>query len=264
MEYTELSLDDLREVELGLLKEFRDFCIENNLKFLLSNGTLLGAVKYKGFIPWDDDIDIFIPRKDYDFLIENYKDSNQFKLFSPERVKEYAFPFAKLCDMKTRREETNNNNGVELGVDIDIFPLDMWDENAKKQAKKQAKRMLYLRLAKNQKISSPKLFKSIPKKTVAIFCKMFGASFFITKLQKEAIKSKVSKNMGCVIWPVYGEKEIIPEEVFADSTEVVFEGEKFPAPIGYDLYLRSLYSDYEKDPPEEKQKTHHLFVAYRL
>jgi len=70
--------------------------------------------------------------------------------------------------------------------------------------------------------------------------------------------------VGCKAWPIYGEREIIPAEVFADSIEVEFEGEMFPAPIGYDVYLRSLYGDYEQDPPLEKQRTHHNFKAYRL
>ena len=70
--------------------------------------------------------------------------------------------------------------------------------------------------------------------------------------------------MGCKCWCIYGSREIIPAEVFSDTVEVEFEGTKFPAPVGYDTYLRSLYGDYPQDPPIEKQKTHHSFIAYRL
>ena len=72
------------------------------------------------------------------------------------------------------------------------------------------------------------------------------------------------KYMGCVSWSIYGEREIIPAKVFSDTIEVEFEGEMFPAPIGYDTYLTSLYGDYKQDPPLDKQKTHHDFRAYRL
>ena len=71
-------------------------------------------------------------------------------------------------------------------------------------------------------------------------------------------------HMGCLMWPVYGVREIVPSSVFCNTIEVEFEGGKFLAPSGFDIYLRSLYGDYEKDPPPEKQKTHHGFLAYYL
>lgn len=97
----ELSLDELREVELDILKTFHNFCEENKIKYYLSNGTLLGAVKYRGFIPWDDDIDVFVPREDYDRLISIFKDSEKYHLFAFERNERYRYLFAKLCDMAT-------------------------------------------------------------------------------------------------------------------------------------------------------------------
>ncbi len=264
-EKQQLSLKELRQLEFEMLVLLRDFCEEHQLRYFLSNGTLLGAVKYKGFIPWDDDIDIFLPRKDYDYFIEHFVDSEQYQLFSPERVKGYAFPFAKLCDRTTRREEPNNNNGAVLGVDVDIFPLDAWDENAQKHAKKQAKRMIWLRLAKNRTITARNPLKRVFKKAAARVCKQFGSTYFVNRL-KEAARSSTQNPtyMGCVVWPVYGVREVVPASVFSETVQVEFEGERFSAPAGYDIYLRSLYGDYEQDPPLEKQKTHHRFVAYRL
>lgn len=263
--YPILELKELQQIEFEMLNHIKTYCEDNGYRFFLSNGTLLGAIKYNGFIPWDDDIDIFIPREDYDRLLNQYQDTEKYKLFSPERVKKYNFPYAKLCNMETRRIEENNNNGVNLGVDIDIFPLDKWEEKSNQQVKEQMMLMVMLRLAKNISITSRTLMKTMIKKVGSVLCKTIGIEFFINRLQKNAIKNKGDATYsGCVVWPVYGEREMIPSDVFSDVIEVEFEGEKFPAPIGYDIYLRSLYGNYKADPPIDKQKSHHVFVAYKL
>ena len=119
----ELSLQEIKEIELDILKMFHSFCIENNIKYYLSHGTLLGAIRYKKFIPWDDDVDLLIPRKDYDRMLSIFKDNERYHLFAFEKDSKYSYPFAKLCDMTTRKDEFGYENGVELGVDIDLFRL---------------------------------------------------------------------------------------------------------------------------------------------
>jgi lipopolysaccharide cholinephosphotransferase len=125
----QLTLVEIKQIEFQILQKFKSFCNDNNIQYYLSNGTLLGAVKYRGFIPWDDDIDVMVPREDYDRLVRCFKDDKRYRLFSFERNEEFLFTFAKLCDMSTVKEETNINNGMSLGIDIDIFPLDAWDNN---------------------------------------------------------------------------------------------------------------------------------------
>ena len=99
-----------------------------------------------------------------------------------------------------------------------------------------------------------------------MFCKMRGAEYFLDKIQKETCKEGQKGNayVGAKSWCVYGERGIIPAEAFAESVDIEFEGQMFPAPIGYDTYLTCLYGDYLPEPPKEKQKTHHSFKAYKL
>ena len=261
---TELSLQEIKTVTLDILTHFDDFCKQHNIRFFLSNGTLLGAVKYGGFIPWDDDVDVMVPREDYDRLIALYRDSDRFRLFSPEREAAFRFPFAKLCDMTTRKEEHNTDNGVALGLDIDIFPLDRCTEHIL-----QTPILMQLRTAQVGCVLSKfrdASDKPLAKRLVIAYCRRRGFAHFHKRLaalvKREGRRGHT--HGGCLMWPIYGEREIMDAAVFADGTEVTFEGRTFAAPIGYDIYLRRLYGDYEQDPPPDKQKTHHHYRAVRV
>ena len=265
----ELTLQELKDTEFEMLKLFDDFCKENNIRYFLAYGTLLGAIRYKKFIPWDDDVDVLVPREDYNRLINLFKDTERYRLFAFEKDQSYFYPFAKICDMTTRKVEDGYNNGIDLGVDIDIFPLDAFDddlEEANKEAIRIKKYMFRLGLTKLKKPDSKNPVKRIAKGCLMSFCKMLGAKHYIKKIIKETCKDgQTGKNyVGCKVWCVYGTKGVIPAEAFADSVDVEFEGRMFPAPVGYDIYLTCLYGDYLPEPPKEKQKTHHGFKAYKL
>lgn len=265
----ELTLQELKKIEFDILKMFDAFCKENNIKYYLSHGTLLGAIRYKKFIPWDDDVDLLIPREDYNRMLSLFKDTERYQLFAFEKNKKYRFPFAKLCDMTTQKVEIGLDNGVELGVDIDLFPLDVWNddlEKARKEVRYIKRNMMYLGLTKADKVIEPNTSKRLIKCVLRVLCKMAGSAHFIKKIHKtiqyDSLDGK--RYIGCKAWCVYGEKGIIPAEVFADTVDIEFEGQMFPAPIGWDTYLTCLYGDYLPEPPKEKQKTHHGFKAYRL
>lgn len=264
----QMSLEEIQKTELEILIFFTEFCKKENISYCLSNGTLLGAVKYNGFIPWDDDIDVFVPRNDYIRLMKAFNDSDQYCLFSYERNKKYKFPFAKLCDMSTLKIENNINNGVTLGVDIDIFPLDNWADNlcdAKKQSMMIGKYVKYLTFFKCDKALSKSTLKRWIKNNLVNLGRPIY-HLFIHKINRIALENftKESKYIGCVTWCIYGSKEIIPKSVFAEYISVSFEGHFFNAPIGYDIYLKCLYGDYFQDPPLEKQVTHHHYKAYKI
>ncbi len=265
----ELTLQDLKDIEFDLLKRFHTFCMEHDITYFLAYGTLLGAIRYKGFIPWDDDVDVLVPREDYNKLLTLFEDSEQYRLFAFERNPKFDFPFAKLCDMSTYKEEFNVKNTLKLGVDIDIFPLDHWDDDldkAKQEATRISKLMSQLRLLKLTKSTIVNPLKRLVMNGVRVFYQMLGSKHFLEKIFKESIKEEQnnSRYVGAKTWCVYGERGIIPAEAFAQAIDIEFEGEVFPAPVGYDTYLTCLYGDYLPEPPKEKQKTHHTFKAYRL
>ncbi len=266
----ELTLQELKEIEFDILKMFDAFCKENHIKYYLAFGTLLGAVRYKKFIPWDDDVDVLVPREDYNRLLALFRDSEKYHLFAFEKDQRFPFPFAKLCDMTTRKEETvYRSQKITLGVDMDIFPLDAFDDDlvkAQKEVKRIKKDMLWLQRTKLDKPLSNSPIKYFVKGILMTFCKMLGSGHYVKKIIKRSNqpKQKGSQYLGAKVWCIWGERGIIPAEVFSDTVEIEFEGEMFPAPIGWDTYLTCLYGDYLPEPPKEKQKTHHAFVAYRV
>ena len=265
----ELSLQEIKQIELQILIELRDFCKKNNIRMFLSHGSLLGAIRYKGFIPWDDDIDVFVPREDYRKLIALYSDNDRYHLFAYEKDNRYLFPYAKLCDITTLKDEGVHNNGVTLGLDVDIFPLDKWDddlERAEREVEYQTRNNFLLGLSKLKKPDSINPIKRFFKGIMIAFVKILGSRHLLKKIIAEAQKhsNNNSKYLGNKVWCVYGRRDIIPAKAFDSTIEVEFEGEAFPAPIGYDIFLSSLYGDYLPEPPIEKRKTHHSFKAYKL
>lgn len=266
----ELTLDELKKIEFDILKHFDAFCKEHNIRYFLAYGTLLGAIRYKKFIPWDDDVDVLVPREDYERLLKIYEDNAKYKLFAFEKDGVFHYPFAKLCDLSTRKilPEFRNSDAIP-GVEIDIFPLDCWHssyESAQKEAKSIYKEISFLQASQLKKSPVKKRFKSLLWQIVSIYAKICTDKYFNKRIVK---KSKANNKdnpdfVGSKSWCIYGERGIIPAEAFADVILVEFEGEMFPAPVGYDTYLTCLYGDYLPEPPKEKQKTNHCFVAYRI
>lgn len=266
----ELTLQELKEIAFDTLKMFDAFCKKHNIKYFLAYGTLLGAIRYKKFIPWDDDVDVLVPREDYERLLQLFQDSEQYRLHAYERNNKFHFPFAKLCDMTTRKEDTlYPNKKVALGVEVDIFPLDHFDQNleiAKQEARQIRSYMNRLGFTKLRCPQTKNPLSFVAWSAILAYDKLLGGEYFVKKIIKECKKEhqKNSDYVGAKAWCIYAERGIIPAEAFSQTIEVEFEGEKFPAPAGYDTYLTCLYGDYLPEPPKEKQKTHHFFKAYRL
>lgn len=266
----ELTLSEIKKIELNILKFLKKYCEENHIRYFLSNGTLLGAVKYKGFIPWDDDIDVLMPRADYERFIKEFFTEDHMQLLCNERCNNYVFPYAKLSDMSTVIKGQTIISDYKYGVHIDIFPLDRWSDDVNYASKSACRIQAWgrkLGFSISHFCKGRTFFRTCVKSIFIACARMVGWKYYHKKLTNEihCCMDKAGDTLcGCLVWPVYGEREIIPAEVFSDIVEVEFEGEKYPAPIGYDTYLRSLYGNYEEEPPIKRQKTHHTFKAYKL
>jgi len=260
----QMSLSEIKVVSFEILKYFASFCKENNIQYYLSNGSLLGAVKYKGFIPWDDDIDVLVPRNDYDRLLGIFPLNDKYKLFSSSSDRKFQYTFAKLCDMTTLRVEGTINEKIRLGLHIDILPLDSCSKHI--FCKNTQRKMRFYQVGCVLSKFNLTQKKSLLKRCAIAGFHVLGYEFFSKRLKKLVNRETAMGNeyIGCLNWPIYGEREFLPAEVFSDTVFVTFEGIDFPAPIGYDAYLKSLYGDYHLDPPIECQKTHHSYSAYEI
>ena len=118
-----VTMDESRNIQLNILREIHKICEENNLRYYLAYGTLLGAVRHKGFIPWDDDIDIVMPRPDYIRFFEIAK-SDTCDFYSIEKNDEYIYSFGKASRKNTVIIPDGMRCKIELGISVDIFPLD--------------------------------------------------------------------------------------------------------------------------------------------
>lgn len=264
----ELTLKRLKEVEVDLLKKIDEFCKENNIRYFLHAGSLLGSIRHKGFIPWDDDIDISMPREDYDRFIVLMKESRgDFSFICNEYDPNYAYAFGKISDNHTELIETNRKYN-KTGVYIDVFPLDTLPNDEKKAFKFVKKCHYYTwmyfmatdvkyRKAKTKKVGFFKHF-AYP------ISKLFGYRYWIKKLKKLSIKYKneTSEYVANVYSPNY--IHVFKKEWFKESVELPFENIMAQAPCGYKELLEKMYGDYMKLPPVEKQVTHHDFVGYEL
>ena len=263
----ELTANELKQVQIDIMKFVHNFCEKNGIKYFICSGTLIGAVRHKGFIPWDDDIDIMMPRDDYERFISLFsKENGRYKVWSHKLQDNYPFPYAKVTDEKTYKRE-NIIGAIELGVDIDIFPLEDIPDNDIEVKRlfaigKKYNGMLTLKqttLSKNRSI-----FKNIALVIGRLVLIFKSVHSILEELDKNA--QKYHGNGGCrsadVVFCIAGMREIQQKAYYEKTILMPFEKEYFVAPKMYHEFLMTRYGDYMKLPPVEQRVTHHSFVAY--
>lgn len=264
-----ISPEEIKKIMFEVLVVIDEFCRKNSLTYYLCGGTLIGAIRHNGFIPWDDDIDIAMPRKDYEIFLEKFNSYYEmYKVIHCNNDSTYPFPFAKVSDIRTRYIEQCDfvYNG---GVYVDIFPID--DFESINEAQKAYKKCYFYKQAIF--IKARKAYqKNIIKKSIWTITKLLlipiSANFLARNMENimqkhsQKIRSNIAYS-GCIIWG-YGQKEIVNANIFSGILEHKFQSGDFYIPIGYDELLRNIYGDYMQLPPKEQQIPHHSTEAYYL
>ena len=244
-----LTLQEKRKIYLGLLKELDSFCTQHNLRYYMACGTLIGAVRHKGFIPWDDDLDVFVPEPDFNRLSKIYS-SDDFELITSFNNKAYPYTFARLIDKRTY-STCGKFRSFGLGIDVYIIygaPSDMKDQlKHMDRVFKYIKRKRFLQGLRN----------TLARKGFWPFHNLeFGLlNYYLKKAVCEF--SKYNFDECEYIWPYGGGRLNLKKELYGTPIRIPFEDGMFCAPEHTHEVLKAGYGDYMKLPPEEKRVPYH-------
>lgn len=246
-----IDIEEMKRIQQQLLSHFHKVCDKQNLRHYLCGGTLLGARRHNGYIPWDDDIDVFMPVPDYLKFIEHFQETDEFALQNLD-VSMAPFMFTRLVHKKTVLEEINYPYKIRMGVNIDIFPISGFpsDEAAISDFTKELLEgrnkwdefwLDYGRHA-NEQEQYQKLRNTIKELMVRY-------------------DFDESETVGYIITGKL-DRELMPRTCFDEEVHLTFEGEEYPVPIGYEIYLSNMYGDFMTLPPADQQVARHEFRAW--
>ena len=253
----EIEIDELRNLQLDMMDDIHQFCVGHNIRYSLSGGSVLGAVRHKGFIPWDDDMDIMLPRPDYDRFIKEYIGSSEIYSIQTYRNDDsYYNVFSKIYDSRTIVYEPK----IITGVFIDVFPVEgLPSENPDRFLKEFHRRRIRLwrstiyarheNFVARIKDACKNLLYPNREKYIREFEEWININSFDDSVMVGAISGS------------YGNKEVMPHDVFIDYVDMPFENRVFKGIKQYDTYLGSIYGNYMEWPSKEKRQGH-PFKAY--
>lgn len=279
-------MQELRDTELAkwkriivdVLREFQEICSRHQLTYYAIGGTAIGAVRHQGIIPWDDDIDVGMPRPDFDRFIEicRTSDLGDYELVSDETHSDYNLPFPKFCNKNTTLVERSDVPCV-IGLFIDVFPLDSTSDDAGEvqqlvyRYKKLRNRyeaicthstfMQYLML-----LSEPHEWGRFVYKTMGFFFRKQMKQHFLQEMRTVCQKYPYGSTHHLINYGgAYGVRELFDSNVVnGNAVNVPFEDITIDLMPGYDEYLHGVYGDYMQMPPEGKRIAHHLKAFYDL
>ena len=265
-EFTPETLRKLQRKELDSLVYFKEFCDKNNLLFYLCGGCCIGSLRTGGFIPWDDDIDILMPRDDYEKLYKLWDNDKQerFKLLRTDEKIFTGNIFTTIVDTETTCVKANQAHlDIPFGIMMDIFPIDGCPKGKFKRTMQKLNAMIY----------SLFLAQIVPENHGGIMA--LGSKFLLSIVKSPKAREKKWRNAerrmskykisDCeyiteLCEGVHSMQPEYPKEWFASAVYREFEGLQMPIPVGYDPYLKKAFGDYMKLPPEDKQKPHHDMI----
>ena len=259
------ELKKAQMIQLEIAKEIKRICIKNKIKYSLGYGTLIGAIRHKGFIPWDDDLDICFLRKEYDRFIAACKTDlgEKFFLQTYETDPYYTWPYAKIQMKGTVYKEAGVNDKMACGVFVDLFPF----ENAPVYTVPVAifKYRFYLKLLQIKMGYSETISKN--KKVLRFLMRLLSKFYSVDCLKKKVTSIPVSykNDHSRYVYDINSESLIhakLPRKVFKKYCTAVFEDDSFMIIKEYDAYLRYFYGDYMQLPPESERENRHCIVEF--
>lgn len=267
-----MSSESVKTEVLNILKCFDKYCKDNDIQYCLAYGTLLGAIRHKGFIPWDDDIDVVLKTDDYyklKALGEKHPyidDEERYRILIPGN-KNYCYSFIKIEDTNYVLREKNVADNYAIGLFIDVFRVDNWPESGLKEAFQLKKARLLLKM--NEVCIRGNLvgkkYQTLDKllKPVDLIYKLFGlrTELFCKVLEKQGRNNKKSAYIGNIMSGSGKKFERMDARIFDSYTNVQFEDGMFPAPEKYDDYLKSIYGNYMVLPKEEDRIGHEYDIV---
>jgi len=263
-----LGNDEIKAIQLQILEVFVAFCEKENLRYSLYFGSLLGAVRHMGYIPWDDDIDVMMPRPDYDKFLQTFKySSDLYYLRSNILDEDYPYIFAKLAYNKSKLVEFSSLP-YDIGINIDIFPIDGVPEKTKPYRRfyRSLKILHSILLVQSVKLNFKD--RKFHKNVILIFLKFIVSIFPYQKIIKLIDKRlrknsfEESKYAMASCFPGVKRHHRLKKAVFEELIYLTFESKKVKSLKHYDEFLKSQYGDYMKIPPENERNTHHSYEAY--
>ena len=258
-------LPKLHNCQLIIAREIKRLCDKHNIKYFIIAGTLLGAIRHGGFIPWDDDMDVGMLREDYEKFLKVAKTElgADFFLQTPETDKNYGLPFAKILLNGTLLVEATAGSNAKKGIFVDVFPFDVAPENEAERENHNKKTYFYKRLLLAKLNYNVCAKNDYVKRAVYFVLKIMSAFYshdkLVNKLESEITRYNNSKTEDIVnIGGAYGyKKETIKADWVRDTVEIPFEDMTISAPVDYIKYLETFYGDYMTPPPEDKRYNRH-------
>ena len=266
----ELSNAELKKVMLDALLVVNDFCRKNGIEYFLEGGTSIGAVRHKGYIPWDDDIDIAMTRPNYERFIHSFGGyCDHLSLFAPELDENYYASYANVCDNRTLLlEDMFDHRGYDIGVKIDIFPIDgceddlqvckRWHILVRLLANVLSRRNRNMRYVwQHNKWNF--LTCSIVRLSTGLI-KFSTIMHWLLNIVKRCDYAKANYAYHASL--PYKKVTRCPKQVWEEYIDMDFEGYKVRNLKDFDTHLRTIFGDYMQLPPESEQVAHHGFTAY--
>ena len=268
MENKELSLKEIQEESFKVLLKIKEIFEKNHWTYFLMYGTLLGAIRHNGFIPWDDDIDIWVPRKDYEkfveYCINNKEELGSFELHHYKTNDKYIYPIARFSNSEFRTEYTDAKE-YGLGTFVDIYPIDgVKPETLDRDFKviKKKSKLICL-LGFSHYVRSKSTLKNIIKYPYYQIIKHKNLNKQLRKIDNLGAKHSLDEcdYCNCMCWA--DEKLMIDKKDIFPVQSHCFNGVDFSIPKDYDKILKYLYGDYMKLPPESERIAHHYYKTFR-